>query len=311
MKRLLDGVSRAGHQQYKTHLRYVHDLLEKSPRFRAVFGLLVANTADFDVDGWVQNRVFSAKQTCHEWPASEGQRLRVLHRIAVVSATLENVNPVDVGRLLGYSSNLDHQVQAFTRHVLVPLVEYLQTCLGTESEILHHLERMRRQVEWFEQERLYEQFSVDPSKGEGLYDRRVREFLFSEGIDFPFSQPSGPSGKPDVVGRLDTKDPLVCEIKLYDARRYGVPYLQQGVGQAIRYAHDYGKASAHLVIFNLSDERLQLPSDEPADASPPRLLVEGVTVFMVVVQAKPLPSASRDRHRELREIPRGQLIAGM
>jgi hypothetical protein len=309
LQRLFDGLKRTGYRQYKTHLRYVHELLERSARFRAIFDLLGANTSEFDVDAWVEGRVFSARDTCHEWPASETQRLRVLRRILERAATEEGIQPTGLGHKFEFGRDLNEQAQAVTRHVVVPLLEYLNTRLGTESEILHHLERMRRQIEWFEQERLYEQFIAAPSKGEDGYDRRVREFLFAEGIDFPFSQPSGPSGRADVIGRLETNDPLVCEIKLYDGGRYGVPYVQQGLGQAIRYAHDYGKASAHLVVFNLSEERLQLPSDEPADTLPPRLLVEGVTVFMVVVQAKPIPSASKDR-RELREISRERLVPG-
>jgi hypothetical protein len=60
-------------------------------------------------------------------------------------------------------------------------------------------------------------------------------------------------------------------------------------------------------VFNVSDERIQLPSDEPTSVTPPRLQVEGVTLFMVVVQAKPLPSASKDRNRQVREIQRDQL----
>ena len=110
------------------------------------------------------------------------------------------------------------------------------------------------------------------------------------------------------MGGLDGEDPLVCEIKLYDADSYGVRYVRQGVVQALRYARDYGKAVAHLVIFNVSDERLQLPSDEPTTVTLPRLQVEGVTLFMVLVQAKPLPSASKDGTRPVREIQRDQLV---
>jgi hypothetical protein len=195
-----------------------------------------------------------------------------------------------------------------TKHVVYPLVDYLQTRLAAESEVLHRLERMRRQIEWFEQEKLHRAFNENTRKGEELFDRRVREFLFAEGIDYPFSQPASPAGKSDVVAGLDGEDPLVCEIKLYDGDAYGPTYLRRGVGQAIRYAHDYGKSSAYLVIFNLSDDRLQLPSDEAIEVSPPRLLIEGVTVFQIVVQAKPVPSASKDHHRQVRTLQREQLV---
>jgi len=307
LKRLFDGLQHAGYRQYKVQLGYLHELLQRTPRFRAVFDLLAAATADFDADAWMREKVFGARQICHAWPTSEQQKLRVLLRTIEVSAT-EDVEPAAVGRVFVYSQNLDEHAQAFTRQVVFPLVDYLQTRLGTEAEVLHLLERMRRQIEWFERDSLYREYEANTAKGEALYDRRVREFLFAEGIDYPFSQPASPAGKADLVAGLDDEDPLVCEIKLYDGDSYGPPYLKQGAGQAVRYAHDYGKSSAHLVVFNLSDERLELPSDEPVGVSPPRLQIEGVTVFMIVVQAKPLPSASKDHHRRVRTIQREQLV---
>ena len=308
LKRLFDALRQAGNPQYKVQLRYVYDLFEKTPRFHAIFDLLKAATSDFDTDDWINKRVFGAKQTCHEWPPSETQKLRVLLRLMEWCATEENCDPTAVGRNLVYGRNLDEWVQAVTTQIVFPLVDFLQTRLATDSEVLHHLERMRRQVEWFEREKLFRQYEADTPRGEALYDTRVREFLFAEGIDFPFSQPASPAGKADVVAGLEGDDPLVCEIKLYDGKNYGPAYLRRGVGQAIRYAHDYGKSSAHLVVFNLSDDRLQLPSDEPTGVNPPRLQIEGVTVFLIAVQAKPLASASKDRHRQVRQVERDQLV---
>jgi len=308
LKRLFDALQQAGTRQYKVQLRYVHELLERTPRFRSIFDLLKASTSDFNSDEWTQTKVFEAKQTCHEWPASEQNELRVLLRIMELAATEDKCNPTAIGHMFIWGTNVDDWAQAFTKHVVYPLVDYLHTRLATASEVLHQLERMRRQIEWFEQEDLNHAFGANTSKGEALYDRRVREFLFAEGIDYPFSQPASPAGKADVVAVLDDEDSLVCEIKLYNGDTYGPTYLQQGVGQAIRYAHDYGKSLAYLVVFNLSDERLQLPTDESVETNPPRLQIEGVTVFMIVVQAKPIPSASKDHRRTVRAVKREQLV---
>jgi len=89
------------------------------------------------------------------------------------------------GRQFIYSRNLDEQAHAFTEQVVFPLVIYLQTRLATDSEVLHHLERMRRQIEWFEQATLSEAYLADTGKGEALYDRRVRQFLFCRGDRLP------------------------------------------------------------------------------------------------------------------------------
>jgi hypothetical protein len=308
LKRLFDALQQAGYRQYKVQLRYVHELLENTPRFRSIFDVLRASTSGFDADDWMREKVFGAKQMCHEWPASEREKLRLLLRIMQVCALEDDCEPASVGHIFTYEKSMDAWAQAFTKHVVYPLVDYLQTRLGTESEVLHQLERMRRQVEWFEQENLYREFVANTARGEALYDRRVREFLFTEGVDYPFSQPASPGGKADIVTGLEGDDPLVCEVKLFDGDSYSVTYLRQGVGQALRYAHDYGKPSAYLVVFNLSDERLHLPSDDSSDRIPPRLQLEGVTVFLVVVQAKPVPSASKDHRRHVREVQREQLI---
>jgi hypothetical protein len=308
LKRLLDALRQAGSRQYKTQLRYVHEILENTQRFRSILGLLKASTTAFEADAWMQTKVLDAKPTCHEWPPTEAEKLRLLLRMIEVCATHDKCEPTSVGRTFTYEKSMDRWAQAFTEHVVDPLVGYLVSRLSTESELLHQLERMRRQVEWFEQQELYDQFTSNTSKGEKAYDDRVREFLFAEGIDYPFSQPASVSGRADVVAGLDGDDPLVCEIKLYDGDDYGIAYIKKGVTQAVRYARDYGKSAAYLVVFNLSDERLQVPSDSEPDEEPVRLQIEGVTVFVIVVQAKPVPSASRDFRRHVREVKREHLL---
>ena len=57
--------------------------------------------------------------------------------------------------------------------------------------------------------------------------------------------------------------------------------------QVTNYAHDYGKTTAYLVIFNLSTKILHLPSDGGQKEWPPRIDMGGVTVFLVHVRALP------------------------
>jgi hypothetical protein len=307
LQRLYNALRRAGFGQYRVQLHHFWAALVAMPRVASVFGILASTTTDFDVDAWVKDHVFGARRTCHEWPPEEAARLRVLHRIAESAAAEGGFDPTSVGRHLVYGDDLNDCAQAFTEHIIVPLMEYIEARTGTASEMLHHLERFRRQVEWFEQEALYSA-SVTEGGGEKVYDRRLREFLFASGVDFPFSQPVSASGRADVVADLEREDPLVCEIKLYDGDGRGVRHLRQGVAQAIRYARDYGQPVGHLVVFNLSDNHLQLPSDGGAPAEhPAHLHVEGVTVFIVAIQAKPVESASADRRR-VQEFGREDLV---
>jgi hypothetical protein len=189
-----------------------------------------------------------------------------------------------------------------------PLIEYLQERLGSESDMLHLLERYRRRVLWFEQVRLFAKYQADTQHGEAVYDGDLRRFLFEQGIDYPYSQPVGPSGRVDIAAEANSDDPLTCEVKLFDNDRYGAGYLARGVTQAVRYAEDYGKTDAHLVVFNLTQRPLQLPSDEDPEQWPPRLHVAGITIFLIVVQARPRPTASTAGQVQPIAIRREQLV---
>jgi hypothetical protein len=148
----------------------------------------------------------------------------------------------------------------------------------------------------------------DTARGESIYDADLREFLFDQGIDYPFSQPRSGSGEADVIANLESFDPLVCEVKLFDATRYGKSYLARGVQQAAAYARDYGKTSAQLVVINLSTKHIDFPSDLDQSYWPPRIQVGGITVFLVQVRAQPLPSASRRGAAEVVTITADELV---
>jgi hypothetical protein len=199
-------------------------------------------------------------------------------------------------------------IRIVTESTVEPFVEYLEERLGSESEILYLLERFKRRLEAFDQDELHRQYEANTRQGEDVYDRYLRKFLFDQGVDYPFSQPASASGRADVVGDIDGDDPLVCEVKLYDGDQYGIPYISKGLNQAVEYAHDYGKTVAHLVIINLSEHSLQLPSDEDPKLWPPRLHVSGVTVYLVVVRALPLPSASKRGRSTPKIVKREDLV---
>ena len=86
-----------------------------------------------------------------------------------------------------------------------------------------------------------------------MYDRHLREFLFREGFNMPYSQQRSPSGQPDVTSNLESDDVLVCELKVYDSANRDVGHLATGVTQALQYTTDYQKHAAYLVIINLTE----------------------------------------------------------
>lgn len=242
------------------------------------------------------------------WPATEiGRAKVVLWQLREIASG--NVNGYMAAHLVSEERNLNDGIRAYVSDAVEPLIEYLQERLSSESDMLYVLERYRRRVLWFEQQRLWEAYQSDTSHGEAIYDADLRRYLFDQGIDFPYSQPASASGKADVVADIETDDPLACEVKLFDAGTYGASYLAKGLHQATRYAEDYGKDVCQLVIFNLSERQLELPSDEPDMGWPPRLHVSGITVFLVVVQAAPRKAASRSGKSAPMVIARADLVA--
>lgn len=185
---------------------------------------------------------------------------------------------------------IDDNARMLTERVLAPLLDYLSERVGRDSNLLYVLERYVRRVEWFERERLFTEYKAMQSTGEKVYDRDLRKFLFSEGINMPFSQASSASGLSDVLTDLDGDDPLVCEVKLFTGDKRGV---SAGVNQVVHYAQDHSKSSAYLVIINLTGRPLQLPSDGPEGVLPRYLDLSGVRTYLIPVRALPQESASK------------------
>lgn len=175
-------------------------------------------------------------------------------------------------------------VQAFGQHLVSILCNYLLDRIVAGSNTLYLLEKYKNRVEWFHRQALLERVNAIAHQHEKVVDDDLREYLFNQGIDYPFSQPLSPSGRADVVAHVGEPTPLVLEIKLFDpARSYGRRYLAQGFRQALDYAHDYGQTIGYLVIFNCSPHRLVFQTGNTAAYWPPRVEVGHVTVFLIVI----------------------------
>jgi len=225
-------------------------------------------------------------------------------------------NPADTARdaVLGYATRItrtsavDDTARAFVQMVFSPLFDFLIERVSSQSSVLYVLERYLRRVEWFERGDLYRRYLADRQNGEAVYDLDLRKFLFSEGINMPFSQARSASGLSDVLTDLDTDDPFIGEVKLFDADGHGKRELATGVNQATQYAQDWNKTTGYLVIINLSGRTLELPTDGPEGAWPPYLDLGGVRVYLIAVRALPTPTASQQGKPRPVPITREDLI---
>lgn len=296
---------KASYMTYRREMEYFRKFIRGAPVLSVIIDNIQHSEPDLDPDKWYTEN-FNFKQ--YDFPESEIGRAKFVWRVIerVASGELDAFQVSHV--FLNSSSNIDERIRMVTEYLVEPLVNFLEFRIGTESDILYLLDKVKRRIEFFDKERLYKEYEANAGRREEVYDRYVRQFLFDQGVDYPFSQPRSASGEADVVSGLETDDPLVSEIKLYDGDSYGVPYLAKGFNQAVQYAQDYGKTSAYLLIMNLSDQNLHMPTDEDVQIWPPRLHTAGVTVYMVVIRAKPLSSASQRGKQTTKQVLRDDLI---
>ena len=258
-----------------------------------------------DVEQWLTTETSRGQW---DWPTKTeaGRAVLVWDLLLHISASTMPIHQF----LFTFSTGgkFKEQARDFVEQVAQPLIDYLVEQIGDGSSVLYTLERYVRQTEWFDRDRLHSEFLDKPQKGEDVYDRHLREFLFREGFNMPYSQQRSPSGQSDVLSGLESDDALVCELKVYDGANRDIGHLASGVTQALQYATDHQKHAAHLVVINLTARPLVLPSDGPETAKPPHLDVPGVRVYLIHVRGLPRESASRQGKTEPLIIDRARLV---
>jgi len=146
--------------------------------------------------------------------------------------------------------------------------------------MLYLLTRYKCWAEWFESERLRRVYSTSGEKG---LDRDLRRFLFESGIDYPLSQPRSPGGQTDVLVGLETDDPLVLEIKVWDSDKgYKKNRVCDGLRQVIDYAAKYRKDTGYVAVFNLDPVPLKFVGETNAGEWPARI-ERGCTYFFIEI----------------------------
>ncbi len=167
---------------------------------------------------------------------------------------------------------------------VVPIHNFLVDQVASGSAVLYTLLRFKRWVEWFQAEKLRDMYQANNKNGELVLDKSLRCFMFESGIDYPFSEPVSPGGKVDVVAGLETDDPLVLEIKVWDSNKnYKENRIRDGLRQAMDYATKYGKDKGHIVVFNLDKTPLAFVNSDAKGEWPPRIEHGGRTYYFIDV----------------------------
>ncbi len=184
-----------------------------------------------------------------------------------------------IGIELGHRMNFEDGTNFFIEHFFMPFYEYLDQHIEDISAVLYIIEKFKLRSQWFERERLFNLYNSDTTTGEAKLDKSLREFLFDNGIEYPFSSPASDSGRADIVASLHTPDPVIIEVKVFDGENRARNHIRHGFRQINEYMTDYNKDVGYLVIFNVcnKDLRFNLTSGE----KPPRVSTGGKTIFII------------------------------
>ncbi|GAJ41787.1 MULTISPECIES: hypothetical protein [Anoxybacillaceae] len=194
------------------------------------------------------------------------------NKLSVLDTLFLNITP---------SRSIDDRCRVIAQQYFKPLYEYICEQIEDGSTILYLLLRYKHRTEWFHKDRLFSIYESDTKRGEENLTLDLQEYLHNQGIDYPFSTPHSPSGRSDLVGLIETNDPMVLEVKLFNLEKgYDKAYIRKGLVQAYRYAIDYGKPTGYLLIYNLDKRDL---SFEKNDDSPIKSVKLGDKEIYIIV----------------------------
>ena len=277
---------KTSYRTYDAELRYLLQFLDDNAYTHSLVTALDASPA-VDFERWDSDQ--SSHQAI-EFPESEEGRAKVCLAILKQCARDETGRAwVRWSRVFSSETQYDAMLRDLSEAIVDPFVNFLHDRIDDSGNVLYLIERFKLKTEWFGREELYSIYESRTAIGEASLDRELRRALFDGGVDYPFSQPSSPSGKADVVALLGSEDPIVLEIKVFDPDRgKDRGHLRQGFHQVLRYANDYNQSLGYLVIFNCSNRQLIISSQEGSKGeTPTRITYADKTFFVIAIDVHP------------------------
>lgn len=200
-------------------------------------------------------------------------------------------------------------LEAFKNRFIVKLCDYIHDQLDDVSYVLYILEKYKLRTEWFTAKDLYQKYKSLGKNYETNLEEDLRLFLFDQGIDYPFSTPKSASGRADVVSLINTDDPLVLEIKIWDSEKgYKSNRLKEGFNQIVKYANDYHKNTGYLVVFNIDNIEIEIEGKEKDNLWPDRFCFNGKTYYIIFVNLNYETTASKQGILKKETIPFDELV---
>lgn len=141
----------------------------------------------------------------------------------------------------------------FKECIVGKIILYIKSQLKDVHYSLYLLNRYKTRSEVFKKEKINEIYRANSLKSEILLQNSLREFLYDQGVEYPFSSLELSVGRTDVYAQISSKDCLVTEVKILDKNKYGIERLSDGFSQLFKYVNELQVSTAYLVVFNFDD----------------------------------------------------------
>ncbi len=209
-----------------------------------------------------------------------------------------------------YGGSFDVAKEKSIEFFITPIIYYLHDKLDESNSILFLLEKYKKRTEWFTYIELKAKYETAIKSYEEIFENDLRLFLFDQGIDYPFSTPKSTSGRADIIGSIETDNPIVIEIKIFDKEKnYGKNRIIDGFSQIIKYTNDYNKEIGYLIVFNMNNLEIEFELNDKNNNFPPMIHFSNKTYFIIIVNLFNDVSASKQGKTEKVTINENELTA--
>ncbi len=283
-------LERVSWDAFQSELRLFFQFLEGTHIIKSILDEL--KTVSVDVGAW---QALVNKERSFRLPDGYDYKQRAALCLAILKKIKDDNNQHAVTQMFSLISSFsrvaDH-VDLFTTNILRPFYSYVDNRIDTGNLPLYIVKRFKHRTEWFEANSMLSEYVSDTAHGEEKLDRHLRKFLFDQGIDYPFSTPLSSSGRTDILANLEREDYFIIEVKIFDTKSYDRSYIRKGFVQVINYAEDYNKDIGFLVVFNVSDKRIDFDFEEEGGF----VRANNKVIFFVVINLKnPTIPASKQK----------------
>lgn len=281
-------LSRASFEQFGHQLKFLVGNIEKNPQ---LYALLQDASAKWTfTEQQLEKSLESESDYPDEFENIEHQAVYNYQILKLIDRKYNGYSSVTKYLFWG---NMPKDIPQLMEDFVTPIIDFLHEKLDKSNSITYLLEKYKKRTEWFTRTDLLTRYRAADKSYEQIFEDDLRMFLFDQGIEYPFSTPASMSGRADVVGQIETEDPLIVEIKIFDAGKgYGKNRIKDGFTQIVKYTNDYNKDTGYLVIFNLDEVEINFDFKNNSKVFPSSLFFNNKMFYFVVVNFVNSKSAS-------------------